>query len=198
MTSASFGPRWLAYALATLAGAAPLAAFGDPTLWAIDGAQSQARFRVRLFGLLPLSGRFEDFRGTVHVDAEADAARVDATLAAGSVRMRNPRHADWVRSPEFFDAARHPAIRFVSDAFPLALLATGGEFAGAITLRGVTRPVRFAVEPRRCALAAAPAPTCELDVAGSIERSAFGMASRRGVLSDVVSLRFRIVARPAS
>lgn len=188
--------RWLAVALATLA-AAPPASAEDPVAgrpWRIDGRASEARFRVRLFGLVPLNGTFDEFGGTVHIDAAAQRASVAATLAAASVRMRNPRNAEWVRSAEFFDAANHPEIRFVSADFPLALLDLGGDLDGAITLRGVTRAVRFAVAPRACSLVAA---SCELDVRGRIERSAFDMRTRRGVLSDEVSLRFRIVARPA-
>jgi polyisoprenoid-binding protein YceI len=187
-----------ALALAMLSGAAtaqitPAAVAGQP--WRIDGTASEARFRVRLFGLVPLNGRFDDFSGTVRIDTAAQLASVEATVAAASVRMRSPRNAEWVRSAEFFDAANHPYIRFVSADFPLALLEIGGDLDGRITLRGVTRRVRFAVVPRACSLDEA---TCELDVNGRIERSAFDMTTRRGVLSDEVVLRFRIVARPAS
>lgn len=162
--------------------------------WTIDPQQSAASFRVRLFALLPLGGGFSHFGGSIRVDRARHTARVEATLDTDSVVMPNPDHTLWVRSPEFFDAARYPTIRFRSRAFPLERLAEGGEIDGRLTLRGQTRAVRFSIEPTRCDMAGDAA--CAVEVVGAIKRSAFGMKTRRAV-SDRVTLRFTIVARRA-
>jgi polyisoprenoid-binding protein YceI len=64
--------------------------------------------------------------------------------------MADPRYADWARGPDFFDAAQHPQIRFVSQPFPLDRLQRGGDLEGVLTLRGISRPVHFELLPQPC------------------------------------------------
>ena len=161
--------------------------------WTIDARASAATFRVRLFGLLPLGGGFSDLAGSIRVDRAAGQARVDATLDATSAVMPNPSHTLWVRGEEFFDVERYPEIRFRSKAFPLAVLTDGGDIAGRLTVRARTKRVTFTIEPAQCDVSGDAA--CSVEVVGSIRRGDFGMETRRGTLSDRVTLRFTIVAR---
>lgn len=166
-----------------------------PETWRIDAANSEAGFRVRLFKVLPLAGRFERLGGSITIDRARGQGRVDATLHADSVRMPNPAHDGWVRSDEFFAAAAHPQIRFRSAPFALDLLEAGGELAGVLTLRGITRDVSFAVEPSHCEPRRDA--RCTIEVRGQVSRSAFGMASRPGTVSDRVFLRLLVSAARA-
>ena len=170
--------------------------------WRIEARESRVQFWVRLFGLVPLTGYFPSIDGAILVDAAADRARVEADVAAGAVRMTRDAHTQWARSPEFFDAASHPTIRFESDAFPLARLATGGAIQGRLSLRGKTRPVAFRIERARCDGIAAPRPEtvvdsrrCRVELAGAIDRSEFGMRTRGGTVGNRVRLRFHIATR---
>ena len=160
--------------------------------WRIDPARSQARFRVRLFGVVPIGGVFDRFAGEVGVDRARGIATVTATLDAQAVRMNRASHTAWAKSPEFFDAERHPSIRFVSLELPLARLTDGGRIDGTLFLRGITRKVEFRLDDTDCALGVDS--ICRVVVTGAVDRSAFGMTTRRGTLADRVSFTLKLVA----
>lgn len=181
--------RGLAAGLALLIAPALAAHAAD---WRIDPAASSAQFRVRLLAILPMSGSFDAVHGTVAFDPRTREVRVDAELDSAAVRMRNESHAAWARSPEFFDAANHPRIRFRSAPFVQDLLRAGGRIEGELTLRGITRPVGFRVEAGSCEPARDR--RCTLEVSGQVRRSDFGMAARAATVSDWVSLRLRVEA----
>lgn len=171
--------------------------------WRIDAARSRVEFQVRLFGVVPVSGRFPSIDGAIALDRDGEQARVAADVDARAVRMKRASHAAWARSPEFFDAEAHPTIRFESEPFALSRLRHGGAIQGALTVRGTTRPAAFTIENARCADAFSDAATrrvrhCRVELAGSIDRSAFGMRTRGGTLANRVALRFHIEAVPAN
>jgi polyisoprenoid-binding protein YceI len=156
----------------------------------IDGAASRAGFTVRLIAVLPLDGEFGAIRGWIDVDRAAGVGRVHAVLAADSLSMRNPDHAAWARSAEFFDAAHHPELRFDSEPVPLETLANGGPLRGRLSVRGIERTVALSLEPGSCRPEQMLA--CEVGVRGRIRRSDFGMDARRATVSDWVVLDIAI------
>jgi polyisoprenoid-binding protein YceI len=161
----------------------------------LDSQRSQATFAVKVMWLLPVHGRFGKVHGRVDVDRFRSVATVVARIDAGAVEMGNQSYEDWVKSPEFFDVARHPEIGFVSEPFPLQRLHKGGHLSGTLTIRGVARPETFDLAPAECDK---PAYDCPIVVKGSIRRSDFGMHSRRGTLSDKVDLHFEVYAIEAA
>jgi polyisoprenoid-binding protein YceI len=180
------------------AAAAAPAAHGEPVAppvtrrWTIDGERSNAQFRIRLLGIVPMSGEFTQLRGEIAFDAARGEVHVDARLPSGELRMDNESHAAWARSPEFFDAANHPTILFQSRPLPVSVLRDGGAIDGDLTLRGVTRAVGLKVERGTCDFARER--ECTIEVYGQVRRTDFGMAARRATVGDWVSLRLRIVA----
>lgn len=161
---------------------------------ALDSARSSAEFRVRLVWLVRVRGYFDAVGGVVTVDRFRSQAVVDAHIDAAAVRMGVRGYADWVKSPEFFDAAAHPDIHFVSDPFPLQRLRNGGELPGRLSMRGSTEPVHFTLLAATCPR---PGYDCPIIATGTVRRSQFGMRSRLGTLGDEVQLRLRIFAAPA-
>ncbi len=96
----------------------------------------------------------------------------------------------------FFDAGHHPVIHFVSDPIAQAQLDQGGTLTGYLTLRGVTAPIQFTVQPSHCeSPVAAP---CQILLTGRVHRSTFGMNSDRLALSDSVDLNLSITLQPES
>jgi polyisoprenoid-binding protein YceI len=95
-----------------------------------------------------------------------------------------------VLAPSFFDAEHHPVIHFTSDPVAQSELTGGGTLTGYLTLRGITAPIQFAMEPEQCEqLTAAP---CKILLRGNLQRSTFGMNSNRVALSDRVDLNLSI------
>ncbi len=164
------------------------------TVIELDSVRSAGEFRVKLMWLLTVRGEFGRVHGTVREDRFRDQLRVSASIDVDTVHMGRSSYEDWVKSPEFFDAARHPRIQFESAAIPRARLRNGGELRGDLEVRGVRGPVRFELLPATCTK---PGFECAIHVHGTIRRSEFGMGSHRGTLSDKVDLDFSIFALSA-
>jgi polyisoprenoid-binding protein YceI len=162
----------------------------------LDAVRSQAGFTVKVLWLIGVAGEFGAVRGNLDIDRFRGTARVHASIESATLHMRSARNAEWAKSAEFFDATHYPQIDFESDDFPLVRLHGGGTLDGTLTLRGIDKPVRFRILPSECAQPLTGA--CAVQAEGSIERSDFGMHSRRGTLADKVALRLRIFVLPAA
>lgn len=158
----------------------------------VDPAFSRADFSLRVVWVRKLEGRFEYIQGSVIEAAEPHHFDVSVQIAAQSLSMRNPTHADWARSAEFFNVDHHPWISFQARNAPQSLLAEGGELVGELSLRGVTRPATFEVLPSNCQR---PGFDCPLEARGEVNRSEFGMDARRWAVSDKVRLALSIRVR---
>ncbi|GAB3790898.1 YceI family protein [Dyella agri] len=152
----------------------------------IDSAHSQATFSTHLLWR-EILGRFSRIDGTLRDGPQAGSVVVDARIDVASLSADTPASRRRMLAPEFFDAAQFPLIHFVSDPFPLATLERGGALPGRLSLRGVTAPVRFTLQPLHCAPAA-----CRVVLVGQLQRSTFGMTSLRAIVSDHVELRLDI------
>ncbi|HEV7489705.1 MAG TPA: YceI family protein [Rhodanobacteraceae bacterium] len=185
------------FLLIALAFVAHVARADDSTMdhVALDSERSHAEFGVKVMWLLTVHGHFGKVSGDVDVDRFRNFASVNARIDANAVEMGTKSYSEWVKSDEFFDVAHYPEIRFVSESFPLQRLRHGGELSGTLTIRGTDQPATFDLEPSECEH---PAYECPIVVTGSIRRSAFGMRSRRGALSDKVDLHFEVFAVPSA
>ena len=102
----------------------------------------------------------------------------------------------WVLDPEFFDVRGFPEIHFVSAPLAVRSLDAGGELPGWLTLRGVTRPVLFRLEPASCTLQRDT--VCQIEVRGQIQRSDYGMDGHHTAVSDTVNLGLLITLDAAA
>jgi polyisoprenoid-binding protein YceI len=162
---------------------------------ALDPQRSHAEFQVRVMWLFGVEGRFGSVQGEVHVDREAQVARVLAQIDATRVEMRKPDYEAWVKSEEFFDAARHPRIVFESLPFPLSVLREGGTVSGNLSVRGETHQTTFELTPSPDPCPGPSWTNCAMLADGAIQRSQFGMRTHRATLADKVKLHLAIVAR---
>jgi len=112
----------------------------------IDPAHSSVQFKVRHLGISTVTGRFEEFSGTVVYDPEAPETSVVAvSIQVASINTDVQGRDDHLRSADFFDAANHPEMTFRSTA--VRALGDGRfEVDGDLTIRGTTRPVTLESE----------------------------------------------------
>lgn len=116
------------------------------TTYQIDPAHSGVHFSVRHLMLSNVRGTFSGLRGTVIYDpANPSAAQVDVTVDAATISTGDPKRDEHLKSPDFLDVAKYPAIVFKSKRIEK----TGdSEFkvTGDLTIHGVTREAVLSVE----------------------------------------------------
>ena len=64
------------------------------------------------YGLITVKGGFADYEGALDLDAEP---AVELAIRAASLDTKLAKRDTHLRSGDFFDVARHPQVRFVSD-----------------------------------------------------------------------------------
>jgi len=116
------------------------------TTWNIDPVHTVAEFKVKHMMIANVKGRFSRVSGVLIRD-ESDAAndRVEATIEAASIETSNEQRDGHLKSADFFHVEKFPTLHFKSTGINVV---DEGELSveGDLTIRGVTRKVRFAVE----------------------------------------------------
>lgn len=168
----------------------------------IDPKHSSAHFKVRHMMIANVRGEFNAVTGTVEVDgAKPDAARFEVSIDVNSLHTGDPQRDAHLKTPDFFDAAKFPAITFRSKK----IAPSGGKnykVTGDLTIRGVTHEVTLDVEglsdevtdPWKLQRRGAAAST-------RISRKAFGLAfdPEGAMVSDAVEITLDVeMTRAAS
>lgn len=114
----------------------------------LDPAHTTLTFAVDHLGLSMFRAGFDRVTGTLVLDpADPAGAVVSVEIDAASLDLPDPGNGfyDTMMSETFLSAAAHPVITFESDAVTLTG-ETAAEVAGALTIRGETRPVVLRAE----------------------------------------------------
>lgn len=116
------------------------------TTWNIDPAHSIAEFKVKHMMIANVKGQFSKVSGALILD-ESDLAnsRVEASIEAASIHTRDDQRDAHLKSADFFDIGNFPTLTFKSSRISIV---KDGELSveGELTIRGVTRNIRFAVQ----------------------------------------------------
>ena len=114
--------------------------------WDIDPAHSTVEFSVRHMMVTTVKGQFQKVKGTVELD-EKDPSKstVEVSIETASIDTREAKRDAHLKSPDFFDAAKFPALTFKSTKIEKA---GKGKFkiTGDLTMHGITKAVVLAVE----------------------------------------------------
>lgn len=113
--------------------------------WQIDPSHTSVDFAVRHLGISTVRGHFTRLSGVIEATDEGALRSVEVTIDPTSVDTREQKRDDHLRSPDFLDAVRYPALTFRSTA--IAPKENGRyDVKGNLTIRGTSRPVSFEVE----------------------------------------------------
>jgi polyisoprenoid-binding protein YceI len=116
------------------------------TTWNIDPAHTIAEFKVRHMMIANVKGQFSKLSGLLTLDESKLAnSRVEVTIEAASIETRDGQRDAHLKSADFFDVEKFPTLHFKSTGVSIV---GDGELSveGDLTIHGVTRKVRFAVE----------------------------------------------------
>ena len=144
--------------------------------WNIDTTHSEIAFKVKHLVISTVTGKFTEFEGSVAAEKEDFSdAKINFSARIDSITTGNEQRDGHLKSADFFDAAGHPTMDFVSTSFTHK----GGSdyiMTGDLTLRGTTRPVELAVEFGGIQNDFYGNTVAGFELSGKINRQDFGLA----------------------
>lgn len=163
------------FALAAVATMFAGAAQAQSANYAIDPTHTFVTFEISHFGASVNRARFDKKEGTVQFDRAGKTGKVEISFDATSVNSGTPAFDKHLQSPDLFNAAAHPTIKFVSDKFVFKG-DNVSEVTGQLTLLGKTAPITLKANQFACY----QSPMLKREVCGGdfetiIDRSVFGM-----------------------
>jgi polyisoprenoid-binding protein YceI len=104
--------------------------------WTIDPSHSTVEFEIKHLGLATVKGRAPVVSGEI---TGGVTPSIIGTVDVTALTTFDEQRDGHLQSPDFFDAARYPELRFES----VAVGTRGDELVveGELTIKGVTRPV---------------------------------------------------------
>lgn len=168
--------------------------------YTLDQRFGSIEFAVDNAGLFTAEGQFKRFRSDLTIDeAHPERTRIAVDVDAGSVDMFWPQGVTMLRSPDYFDVAKFPDVRFKSTKV-VALTADHYVIQGDLEIRSIQQP--FVLDARMVDRHMDPAGKMEIAdfvVSGTLKRSQFGMLADQGFVSDSVKLKItaHILLNPA-
>ena len=171
-------------------------AIAAPVTYKIDPEHTYPSFEAdHLAGLSVWRGKMNKSAGTVTLDKDSGSGEVDVAVELGSIDFGQKQLERWAVGPQFFDAKKHPQARYRGrlDGFVNGMPT---QVVGALTLRGVTRPLTLRLNSFKCM----PHPIfkrelCGADAIGSFNRDEFGLTEGKDFgFRMAVTLRIQVEA----
>ena len=119
---------------------------GTVTTWKIDPAHSHAEFKVKHMMISNVKGSFSGLTGPLSLDeTDYTHSKVEVDIPVATLSTGDPQRDGHLKSADFLDAEKYPAILFKSTNIDSK---GGADYAvtGDLTIHGVTKPVTLAVE----------------------------------------------------
>lgn len=117
------------------------------TTWTLDPTHSEVQFKVKHMMISTVTGQFSNFSANVETeDEDFTKAKVSFTIEAASISTSNEQRDGHLKSPDFFDTATFPQIKFVVSKFETVDNDGSYETYGDLTIRDVTKSVKLDTE----------------------------------------------------
>ncbi len=146
------------------------------TKWELDASHAKIGFSVSHFGISETEGKFTKFTGTVLSDKEDFSdAQIDLTIDVASINTDDAQRDQHLRSADFFDVAKFPAISFKSKS----LKANGKgryKLTGDLSMHGVTKEVQLDVAYNGTVVDPFNNTKAGFKINGLVDRTQFGLA----------------------
>jgi polyisoprenoid-binding protein YceI len=170
--------------------------------WIIDPAHSEVKFKVKHLVISTVTGRFNTVRGTVEsTSPDFASSRILFEADVDSISTNNEQRDAHLKSADFFDAANHPTLSFVSTSLRPRNDGTY-ELKGDMTIRGTKRPVVLEAAYNGTAKGF-DGDVAAFEITGKLNRQDFGLRwnalTETGgvVVSDEVKLDIAVELKPA-
>jgi polyisoprenoid-binding protein YceI len=118
----------------------------ETTKWVLDPSHSTIGFKVKHLMISNVSGRFNEVKGEFTSSTnDLKSAGITVTINASSIYTEAADRDAHLKSPDFFDSANYPELVFKADGLK-PVDDENYELDGQLTIKGVTKPVKLAVE----------------------------------------------------
>ena len=157
--------------------------------WKIDPNHSSAQFSVRHLGVSTVRGAFTKVSGSASYDpSDPTKDSLEANIEASSVDTRVDMRDKDLRSPNFLDVEKYPAITFHSKQAKAS--GTGKlQITGDLTIHGVTKEVLLDIDGPSAPMKD-PWGNQRIGASAStkINRKDFGVNGAPGVVGDEITI----------
>lgn len=115
--------------------------------WDIDSAHATANFTIKHLGITNVNGSLGTVSGKFNVDdKDITKSTIDVSIDVKAIYTGVQKRDDHLKSPEFFDVAKFPAVTFKSTKIEKGSADNKLKITGDLTMHGVTKPVSFEAE----------------------------------------------------
>ncbi len=112
----------------------------------LDPSHSEVAFKVKHLMISTVTGQFSSFDASMQSESnDFSDAKISFEADIDSISTNNTQRDEHLKSADFFDAAQHPKMQFVSTAIRKKD-DTAYELEGHLSMRGVSKPVKLQVE----------------------------------------------------
>jgi len=169
---------------------------------ALDPNHSHVGFSIRHF-FTQVKGEFKTVSGTIDVDPKnLDAAKVNVAIDPASINTNNDKRDNHLRSADFFDVTKFPAMTFVATSVKITdPKAYTGTLTGDLTMHGVTKPVTLKLEGGGMQAMGPNGTLAGFTASGTLDRKDFGIIWNKvfdagpAMLGDDVTLEIDVEAK---
>jgi polyisoprenoid-binding protein YceI len=118
-----------------------------PREYRFDSSASSVTAKVSFLGIGNRTANFPAVTGTAKLTASGggDAVELNVRIDARQLTASDTLTTNRLKGKDFFDVANHPTVTFAGKRLTLSGPTTG-TIDGDLTARGVTRPVKLAVQ----------------------------------------------------
>ncbi len=146
-TGSRSGSRSCALLAALFAFAVAVPALAAEEVYSIDPVHSNVSFRIRHL-TAKVTGAFMTYTGEIRLDrADLSKGSVTFEIETASINTNNTDRDNHLRSPDFFEAEKHPKITFKSTKVTVDKDDPNRmSVDGMLAMKGVSKPVSLKVE----------------------------------------------------
>lgn len=111
--------------------------------WKIDSVHSEVKFKVKHLVVSTVTGQFKKFEAKIETNSDDfENTKINFEADINSIDTGEPQRDTHLKSEDFFDAANHPKLLFVSKSFKKKS-GSDYELIGDITIRGTTKEIKL-------------------------------------------------------
>ena len=144
------------------------------TTWKIDPAHSEVKFKVKHLVVSTVTGHFNNYTATAETPGDFSDAKIAFEADVNSIDTKNEQRDGHLKSPDFFDAATHPKLTFVSKS---SKKKSNNEFEviGDLTIRGTKKETKLDVVYNGTVKGFGGVEVAGFEITGKVNRQDFGL-----------------------